>query len=244
MKPLILHVFDDEVVKAKIARIRERLLAGGTGIREENFKAITEADLRLLFELYFEEYFDADTRPLWKGSFSLSRRMTKTAGKVIFNRRDRSAEIRIASTLLLRLGFTDPSQFYVVNGIRCYTRLDCLLRVFEHELAHVFEYLAYGSSNCSQQRFKEMVYKLFRHTRTKHEMSSSRDAKRTVESFSPGDRVRFIYQGITREGIIKGIRKRAIVLCDPVRDRWGRKVAPKFYVPLTKLIKIDRTGQA
>ncbi len=244
MKPLLLHVFNDQVVKAKIARIREKLLENATGIDGENFTAISTADLRLLFDLYYEEFFEADTRSYWNVGFSLSKRMTRTAGKVIYSRKDKFCEIRIASTLLFRLDFTDPEKFYIVNGIKCYTRLDCLMRVFEHEIVHIFEYIACGNSNCSQPRFKDMVYNLFRHTGTKHEMNPAKKEPVPVGTFKPGDHVRFIYRGTVIEGTIKGIRKRATVLGEPVRDKLGRKLMPKYYVPLSRLSKIDRTGQA
>ncbi len=243
-KPMILQVFDDHVVKAKIERVRQKLLDKAVGIDAENFTAISTADLRLLFELYYEEFFDPETRSYWQVHFSMSKRMTKTAGKVIYNRRDTICEIRIATYLLFRLDFSDPDQFYVVNGIKCYTRLDCLMRVFEHEIVHVFEYIACGNSNCSQPRFKDMVYKLFRHTETKHEMTTSKREPVPEGTFKPGDRVRFLYRGTVVEGTIRGIRKRATVLGEPVQDKSGRKLMPKYYVPLSRLIKIDRTGQA
>ncbi len=239
MRTFVIPEFTEEIVKVKIEIIRQELLEKAAELDRENFTRISVGDLVLLFDLYNREFFLGEFPSSWKIDYSFSNRMTRTAGKVIYHRIKKTCEIVIATRLLLRLDFGDAGRFYVVNGVRCHTRLECLMRVFEHELIHVLEFVLFGFSSCSKPRFRMMAYGLFGHTKTKHELFGKPQEPVIKDVFRAGDRVYFKYDGETIEGVIKGIRKRATVICEEGKSSKRGRVVRKFYVPLSRLEKVE-----
>ncbi len=226
--------------------VRQELLARSPHVREGNFTRIATSDLRLLFELYDRRMFaGALTRALGGADgqilgFRLSRRMTHAGGKTSFRPApgpDRPRYEIVISSHLLFSNFHGPGGPVAVNGLGCRDRLDALLRIFEHELVHLIEFLAAGTSSCRTDAFRRLARGLFGHTEVTHRLETpARRAART-HGLRVGDRVSFVFQGIRRKGRINRITKRATVLVEdpsgaPYSD--GKRYL-KFYVPLKHL---------
>ena len=231
--------------------VRRELIARSRLIRDGNFHEIETSDLALLFDLYDGRFFEgALGRALdapGRLRFRLSSRMTSAAGKtlVLPPRPQRVYEIAV-STHLLFTNFDDPGRHVEVNGVLCRDRLEALQRIFEHELLHLAELLAFGSSSCRARGFRERAQRLFGHGDVTHRLVTVRERASEVHGLCPGDRVAFTFGGVCRQGRINRITKRATVLVEhgggtPYSD--GRRYLA-FYVPLSELtpVKARRAG--
>lgn len=232
------------------ASVRRAVFERSADIRAPQFDRISTDDLIRLFDLYDAGSFRAllsrlplrsePRRPV----FRLSRRMTKSAGAT--RRRlhppdecfaEGRAEFEISiSTLLLWECFRTGSEPVYACGIACHDRLAVLQRVFEHELVHLFEWQATGTSSCRAAPFKALAAALFGHTESTHSI------RRTTPT-PPGTHVRFTHKGVVREGIVNRITRRATVLVphpcgEPYAD--GNRYQ-KFYVPVHLLERIQPT---
>ncbi|GIW75309.1 MAG: hypothetical protein KatS3mg104_0372 [Phycisphaerae bacterium] len=144
--------------------------------------------------------------------------------------------IEISRNILLQ-NFCIPGKTATVTGRVCEDRLDALMRIMEHELLHLAEYLAFGQSRCSASRFQSAAYALFGHTAHQHAMTTRRSRVLANTPFRPGHRVRFTLNNQTFQGMINRIHTRATVLVEssqgqPYTD--GKKYL-KFYVPIHRL---------
>ncbi len=233
--------------------VRQELLARSPHVREGNFTRIATSDLRLLFELYDRRVFGgALTRALGGADgqvlgFRLSRRMTHAGGKTYFRPTpgpDRPRYEIVISSHLLFANFRDPGRPVAVNGLKCRDRVDALLRIFEHELVHLIEFLAAGTSSCRTEAFRQLARGLFGHTDVTHRLETPARRAARAHGLRVGDRVSFVFQGIRRKGRINRITKRATVLVEdpsgaPYSD--GRRYL-KFYVPLNHLEREEGGG--
>lgn len=117
----------------------------------ENFESIKTKDLSKLFTLIDKYYFNNSLYRVLiaekhKITFRISQRMTSRAGQLLTDlRKPNEHELAISSYLLFK---TFSNQHNIlesevnereikVNGIRCHNRLDCLLRIIEHEIVHL-----------------------------------------------------------------------------------------------------------
>lgn len=237
-------------IRDDVRGIYSGLLTESRSVSNGNFTSIHSRDLEHLFESYDELFFDgllSETvrragAPL---TFRISKRMTRVGGTTTKYRHARprgsrepgtSYEIAISSTLLFST-FYDVERPITVTGIECRDRLECLQRIFEHELIHLTEMLIWDDSSCSKQRFQSLAFQFFSHTEATHQLITP--SERAVSKFGirPGDRVRFRVDGAGYEGFVNRITKRATVLveddCSPLYSD-GKRYA-KFYVPLTSL---------
>lgn len=231
-------------IAARMARIREMLLATSKYIDRPNFIRIHTTDLEILFREYDREFFDGlftptlGTTPL---DFKLSKRLTSSGGKM--SRRTERATgkvsyaINISSTILYACFDEDDHRPITVNGIPCKDRLDALQRVFEHEITHLLEMLLWNKSSCSQPRFHSITLRLFGHTFNKHEMITPREKALVKFGIKPGTAVRFLFEGVAYAGIVNRIANRATVLVeDPAGTPYSNgKKYRKFYVPVQML---------
>ncbi|GIW92880.1 MAG: hypothetical protein KatS3mg110_0921 [Pirellulaceae bacterium] len=209
-----------------------------------NFTRISARDLWHLFSFYDEGFFRGHLRQSLNGAtltFRFSRRMTNSAGltTMVVHRGEavpRQFEIALSSKLLFD-AFRDGTAIEYVNGLACRDRLAALMRVFEHELVHLAELLAWNESQCRRERFQRIARQLFGHTDYRHQLvpSSFKEARRT--GLALGARVCFEYRGQCLVGFINRIRHRATVLVeDPAGQRYSDgKRYRKFYVPLPLL---------
>jgi len=242
-----------EVAK-KTGAIRRQLLARSSHVKAGNFTSIATQDLETLYRYYDQAFFAGQLGRTLRGrgariSFRLSRRMTRVGGQTSWTRpratqaarpqRD-TFEIAISTTLLYQ-SFRDVRRSVVINGLPCRDRLDALQRVFEHELIHLAEMLAWGRSSCSQSRFRSLAAHIFQHSGVTHALVSQRERAAARFQVAVGSRVRFEHQGRRLEGFVNRITRRATVLvehADGERYRDGKRYR-KFYVPLKELEPMD-----
>jgi hypothetical protein len=240
--------FSSAQIAEKNAHIAATILLESPDLQQPNFRAIHPDDLRRLFELYDQLYFDALCRTCLEGSalrFRISRRMTRVGGTTTrIRRRGRPAiqsfEIAVASTLLFET-FSDVRRPIFVNGLECRNRLEALQRIMEHELIHLVELLIWDDSRCSARRFQSIAARFFGHTDHRHQLVTPRERASTTLGIRPGTRVRFRLDGSEHVGLINRITKRATVLVESANGRTysdGRRYAV-YYVPIGLLQPLE-----
>jgi hypothetical protein len=226
--------------------IRDHLLRHSRYIQSPNFVRCSDTDLRMLYERYDQHFFDRQLRAhlAAQSATPLALRFTgrlRSSGGVTRRVRRRgesrfSYAIEISHNVLFE-NFRTPEETAVVTGIECQDRVDALMRVMEHELLHLAEYLAFGETRCAGERFQSAAFSLFGHTAHQHAMLTRRTRTLRSTSLRPGHRVRFTHEGQALVGMINRINTRATVLVESPRGtRYtdGRSYI-KFYVPLPAL---------
>jgi hypothetical protein len=212
-----------------------------------NFTRIHTSDIRRLFDLYDDLFFEGRCRKLLGDTplyFRLSKRMTRSGGMA--TRRERRSpdsnrvqieyEIAVSTTLLYQT-FQDNHRPIVMSGIECRDRLEALQRVLEHEMTHLVEMLIWVESSCSAPRFQSIANRFFGHTDHRHQLITPREHALTKFGIRAGDRVSFRCDGKHYTGRVNRITRRATVLVEaadgqPYSD--GKRYL-KFYVPLGML---------
>lgn len=232
-------------IEGRRRKISKLFRSRSENITSETINAISSADLELLFELYDQIFFDNWFQEVYQGKvkFSLSRRMTRSAGSTICPKNmgkikpeDQVIEIRIGVDFFFHYQTLEGEK--TVCGIKTTTALEGLQLVFEHELCHLIEFVHHHLSSCKGDRFKTMARNLFGHLESHHQLPTYRQIAREKFGLQVGDTVSFTYEGKRLKGIINNINKRATVL---VRDKKGQMVDEegnrysKYYVPLTFL---------
>lgn len=168
---------------------------------------------------------------------SLSKRMTSAGGKTIFLKKGSSKEFEIRISLSILKEYIDSNYKGKICGVHGEDVLDGLMLIMEHELCHVLEFSAYGTSNCKGRRFKAMAWKLFRHGTSTHEVISQKSSQ-GISNVRVGQKVSFIYKGDSYSGVVAGINKRATVMVKDSKGQYKDKKGDtfnKWYVPLTML---------
>lgn len=234
----------DEINLKREAVSRLLMQQSGT-IKNRMVACISTDDLKLLFHLYDHIFFDNWFRENYKGKlkFSLSKRMTKSAGLTLCPRNmdrikpeDLIIEIRIGVDFLLQYGLVDRSN--TVCGIKTSDSLEALQLIFEHELCHVLEFIHFKRSSCRGKRFRNIAENLFGHTESYHKLPTNRQIAKERLGLNIGDTVSFCFKRERYTGILYSINKMAVVM---VRDANGSLMDKKnnrysrYYVPLTNL---------
>lgn len=252
---LIAHRYPAEEIGAKVRAIHATVLRNSARITTGNFEVAAAEDLAQLYDLYDEAFFAGDLRrmvattgaPL---SFQFSGRLTRSAGLTKrFAPRPRRGEppsrpsrfeIVLSSTLLFQT-FRDVERTVRVNGLVCQDRLEAAQRVFEHELVHLLEMLVWTESSCTAERYRGLVWNLFAHPQTRHDLVTQQERARTRFDVKVGDRVTFDFDGARHVGVVNRITRRATVLVEsPVGTPYsdGKRYL-KFYVPLPMLTRLS-----
>lgn len=231
-----------EVIEKRTTFIGESLMASSRALRRPDFQAIHADDLAQLFEAYDRTFFRGACAKLLQGTrldFRVSTRMTRAGGKT-FRYSPRNGvpwyEIAVSAPLLFQT-FRDVDRNVTVCGRHCANRLDALLRIFEHELIHLVELLAWHNSECSARRFQWISARLFAHQAHTHNLITQSERAAAQFGLKPGSRVRFRVDGAEYVGIVNRVTKRATVLVEHAQgERYsnGRRYV-KFYVPLEQL---------
>lgn len=190
-------------------------------------------DLKFLFHLYDYFYFSELMSKHIKISLTYSNRLTKSAGLVKYSLYTQKAEI-IFSIPLIFIAYLNDSTGHQVNGVFCKTPVEALMRVMEHELTHLIEYVLFKKSSCSNPQFLKICYNLFGHTESKHMIGINSESNRVKYSFKKGETVSFLFNGTKYHGILNRITKRATVI---VNDNNSIR---KFYVPVNLLKRIQK----
>lgn len=241
LEALALAIPPEDVVLDRRGVIHNDVLRHSAHLHTPNFTAIHTADLRRLFALYDQYWFEhhcrqtLGTTPL---DFRLSTRMTKAGGSTTRYRTHTGGvryEIAIACGLLFE-SFGTQDRTITVCGLVCTTRLDALQRIVEHELVHLIEYLCWGASDCSKERFQQIARAQFLHEAHTHQLITRRERAANA-GIRPGHPVTFTFEGRSYAGIVNRITKRATVLVeDPTGQPFsdGRRYRA-FYVPIQLL---------
>ena len=228
--------------EARRWRVRARVLAVSPALETGDFEQITPQDLTRLYEAYDQAFFGDLLRVERLGTtgvlvgLRLSERMTRTAG--LTQRRHLGADVweyDLAFSLpLLWQSFAGEDRPVAVSGRRCTDRLDALQRVFEHELLHLVEFLAYDTSSCKRHRFRYFAKGMFGHTASSHNLVTSRELAWRTKGDCVGHLVEFDHDGRTLAGRVMRIVKRASVRVE-IKASDGRVFVRTFYVPLGRL---------
>jgi len=228
-------------ISGRIEAIRESVLTESKFINTPAFTSIAPSDLKQIFKLYDQQFFSGsmaralgDTRV----DFELSGRLTRSAGKTAYYRRPTQRFLIGVSTTLLFGCFTDKDHRPIVcSGIVCRDRLDALLRVMEHELVHLIEFVLWGKSSCARARFHSITLRIFAHTENVHSMITPVEKALQQLGIAPGVQVKFTIEGRTLTGLVNRVTKRATVLVEGAEGRLysDGKRYEKYYVPLAML---------
>jgi hypothetical protein len=239
------------VIAAATREIYQRVLQESAHLDKGNFTRFHPQDLRRMFDLYDERFFDGACRALLGETplrFDISNRMTKSAGATSrYEQRHPSGELlrreyEIAiSSLLLFQTFCGEEREVTVSGLVCHDRLEALQRVMEHEIVHLVEMLLWRDSSCAASRFRSIAARLFGHTQHTHALITPRERAWKDFGIRAGDWVRFRLDGQHYTGRVNRITRRATVL---VRDPEGERYTDgnhysKYYVPLTMLERLE-----
>lgn len=236
-------------IRDKRNQIQKLFIQNGSNIIDKKIVSLTNEDLNLMFCLYDEIFFNNWFNDSYTGllKFSLSKRMTRSAGQTICPRniekmRGKSAiEIRIGINFFYNYDAVEGSK--LVSGIETKSNIDALQLVFEHEICHVIEFILYKKSSCSGKRFKTIAYHLFGHVERFHKLPTYRQIAFEKYGLNIGDYVTFKHKEKDLSGILYKINKRAVVL---VKDRKGKLADKKgtrytkYYVDIN-LLKLFRT---
>jgi hypothetical protein len=246
-------------VELRNARIYDSMVAQSPQIRDGNFRLIGTDDLHRLFDWYDREFFrgrlgemllEDDAHPV---TFRLSRRLVSAAGQTIRQvrrcRRIGKPSVRVEyevtiSTTLLYNTFQNVERTVTVGGLVCRDRLEALQRIFEHELLHLAEFLAWGRSNCRAENYRRLSRRIFAHEAAFHDLITPNEQARTAFGIRIGDHVSFELDGRHHAGRVNRITRRATVLVEDPRGVLfdDGKHYLTFYVPLPLLRKESRAG--
>ncbi|TFH38714.1 MAG: hypothetical protein E4G94_11940 [ANME-2 cluster archaeon] len=226
-------------IKNKTRKISHKILAESENLDNRNFNSIAIRDVSRLFELYDQYFFDRffQDHHRQKIFFGLSDRMTRSGGRIVYAQRTGTYTISLSTTLIFQT-FHDVTRDVAVNGIVCHNRLEATMRILEHEIIHLLEYVRFGSSSCSKPRFQDLSYNIFGHTEVTHQLVTQTERAQKKFNLQAGDKVSFEYNGMTHHGFISSITKRATVMAnDPdgdYKDFQGNRYC-KYYIPLSSL---------
>ena len=225
--------------------IRNKFIVKSINVKNGNIQCMSNEDLKILFYLYDEEFFNNYFSKSFKGSlnFSLSTRMTSAAGKTMYSRKikllseaEESYEIRMGIKFFFQYYKVDRDK--IVSGINTKDSLEAFQIVLEHELCHLIELHFYKESSCKKLRFKTMVNNLFAHTDVYHQLPSQKEIISQKYGLIVGQKVSFVNSGKKYSGFIYKINKRATVMVKDskgtYRDGYGNAYS-KWYVQLEKL---------
>lgn len=223
-------------IETKTRKIYGKALEKSKHFNQGNFIKFGTDDLRYLFELYDLYFFDRFFNKNYRENifFRLSSKMTRAGGKTTYMKHANTCEICLSTALIFQT-FHDVTREVKVNGIVCHDRLEASMSVLEHEIIHLLEWVLFGSSSCSQPRFKRLSRNIFSHTDVTHQLVTQTERAQKKFNLRVGDEVLFEYDGKTYRGIISRITKRATVMVKDSKgfhlDSQGKRYS-KYYVPL------------
>ena len=114
-----------------------------------------------------------------------------------------------SSTTLLYNTFQNVERTVTVGGLVCRDRLEALQRIFEHELLHLAEFLAWGRSNCRAENYQRLSRRIFAHEAAFHDLITPREQARAAFDIHIGDHVSFELDGRHHAGRVNRITHRS-----------------------------------
>ncbi|MCL2064578.1 MAG: SprT-like domain-containing protein [Candidatus Cloacimonetes bacterium] len=209
---------------------------------EKDFKAYLEdnnlrffskpeiVDLEYLFSLYDKYFFAGKLAENFNIILKYSNKLTRSAGLLKYAKRKSEVNISVSYPLIFVAYIRKPNR-YIVNGETCKDPIEALMRVLEHEIAHLIEFVIYGTSNCNNANFMKIAYDLFGHTENKHLLGIELYCSNENFLIKKGDIVSFTYYGKIYTGMVVNIKKNIAISVDGL---YGTK---KYYVPFDMIIK-------
>jgi hypothetical protein len=208
-----------EAIRKKRAAVAQRLMIESPNIKDYSITTIAPSDLNILFALYNEIFFENCLLSAFHGKirFSLSRRLTRSAGKTFCPKNigkmpPEEVVIEIRMGVDFFFDYDAVAGEKQVNGLPSRNALEALQLVFEHELCHVIEFINFHSSNCKRARFKNIAHNLFGHLESYHQLPTRQLVLSERIGLKIGDPVFFSYGKRRLQGILYKLNKRATVL--------------------------------
>jgi hypothetical protein len=244
-KDLISTVYSKVQTDKNREAVRVEFLNRSKNINSGVIKIVSIEDLKLLFNLYDEVFLNGYFKDNFRGvlKFSLSQRMTKSAGKTVMLRNLKASSgqqesYEIVMAVKFFFNYDQLNRDKKVNGIYTTDALNAFQLVLEHEICHLIEFFIFKESSCRGQRFKNLAHNIFGHTDVYHQLPTEGEIASDLYGFKVGDKVSFEYEGKSYKGVINRINKRATVMVlnpkgeyvDKEGNRYG-----KWYVPLKNL---------
>lgn len=234
--------YSAEDIIRKRQEVMGEFLHSSLNIKTPDIKFLTSLDIKILFNIYDKVflmgYFKA--QPNFHMNFSVSSRLSKSAGKTIMKREKGQTTWEIRMGQIFFTEFKNLNGNGKVNGLVPKDALEALCLVLEHEICHVIEFYYFKTSSCRGKRFKSLAYSLFGHKETYHELLPKSKLEEKSVKLKIGDKVSIDFKDKTVVGIISNINKRATVMVFDengiYRDSKGIRYS-KFYVPVGKIIK-------
>ena len=236
---------NQQEINTKREEIAKRLQQSSLNITESKINRISSKDLQILFELYDQLFLCNWFKNNYMGKmkFSLSKRMTKSAGLTLcpknigrIKEEELTIEIRMGVDLFFKYDALEGLK--EACGVKTDSSLTALQVVFEHELCHAIEFICLHRSSCKGKHFKALASNIFGHSQSYHCLPTQREIAKEKLGLSIGDIVSFQMEGKTLTGIINNINKRATVMVrdnkGDYKDSKGHRYS-KYYVPLTLL---------
>ncbi|HHN81374.1 MAG TPA: hypothetical protein ENN11_01980 [Methanomicrobia archaeon] len=169
------------------ARIVERMRGSGSAFSAGRAEALAVRDVQDMFFLYDEVFFEGMLGKRLEGglAYRLSNRMTRTGGKVQYDRREGTYVLALSYPLVV-YPFDGKASGVDVNGIPCSSSMEVMMGIMEHEIIHIIEFELHGRSSCGKRPFKTMARNIFGHTGTKHSLSTTHS--HGTRTLRPGSR--------------------------------------------------------
>jgi hypothetical protein len=239
---LLLPIYTAETIRKNRAAIAQRFIAQSPNIKDDTITRIAPSDLKILFDLYNEIFFENSFMQNFRGKmrFSLSRRLTRSAGKTfcpknIGKLRPEEVVIEIRMGVGFFFDYDEVAGEKQVNGLPSQNALEAFQLVFEHDLCHVIEFINFHSSSCSRARFKNIAYRLFGHLESYHQLPTRQRIISEKSGLKIGDSVSFMYGNQRLQGVLYKLNKRATVMVKAKNgnyaDREGVRYR-RFLVPV------------
>lgn len=242
---MIKYKYNKETIENKRKEISKEIIKKSVNMKSNRINALSISDIKILFELYDDIFFNNYFKENFKGhfKFSVSKRMTKSAGITLcpknisrLKQEDVTIEFCIGVNLFISYDLLERDK--VVCGIETENSLHALQLVLEHEICHAIEFIYFYKSSCKGKRFKTIANDLFGHTSSYHQLPGNKEIAKGKYGLSIGDKVSFIFEDAKLSGLIYNINKRATVM---VKDNTGQYADKegnryrKYYIPLNQL---------
>jgi hypothetical protein len=194
-----------------------RCLREGANLNGNDVFVFTDEQLHNLVINYDRQFFAGALRKaVASGTLRVgfSNRLRRTAGKTRRLSKTRNAvqayEISINKQLLMDQSPTQarPAK---VGGLLCADADEVLMRILEHEMVHLAEYIAWGVSDCDAFQFQSIVMRFFGHTTKSHELLGSSTRTILAADYRVGQYVTFSLAGAAVEGKIVAITENLII---------------------------------
>lgn len=164
--------FNEEDIIRKRKEVMENFMRSSMNIKTPDILSFTALDIKILFNIYDKIFFNSYFKllPDFCINFSVSGRLSKSAGKTIIKRKKNQISWEIRMGEVFFTNFKELRGERKVNGLVPDNSLDALCLVLEHELCHVIEFYYFNVSSCRGKRFKSLAYSIFGHKETYHEL--------------------------------------------------------------------------